>query len=161
MEGRENWNPDCLLGFEPEVQVKEGRGCYGRRQGGERSGFERQRRWEGGTAEGFGKGKTGGEAVGNMRGKEGGAKESLDVSKEMGRRRGGEMEVGPRGRRRGSWRAVWMKVLTAGKEGERILGWKTKKIDPSSADQVALQEHRGAKRYLKDAHQAQEPRVEG
>jgi len=156
LAGKENWNPVGLLGFEPEVRVKEGRGCYGRRRVGERWGFERRRRGEGGTVEGFGRGRTGGEAVGNTRGKE-----SLDVSKEMGRKRGDEMEVGPRGRRRGSWRAVWMKVSTAGKEGERILGWKTKKIDPSSGDQVALQEHRGAKRYLKDAHQAQEPRVEG
>ena len=93
----------------PEVRVKEGRGCYGRRRVGERWGFERRRRGEGGTVEGFGRGRTGGEAVGNTRGKE-----SLDVSKEMGRRRGGEMEVEPRGRRRGSWRAVWMKVSTAG-----------------------------------------------
>ena len=97
----------------PEVQAKAGRGCYGQRRGGER-GFERQRRWVGGTEEGFGKGKTGGEAVGNMRGKEGGWKESLDELKEMGRRRGGEMEVGQRGRRRESWRAAWMKVSTAG-----------------------------------------------
>lgn len=96
-----------------------------------------------------------------MRGKEGGAKESLDVSKERVRRMGVELEVGPRGRRSESWKAAWMKVLTAGKEDERILGWRTKKIDPSSGDQVALQEHRGAKRYLKGAHQAQEPRVGG
>ena len=89
--------------------MKEGRGCYERRRVGERWGFERRRRGEGGTVEGFGRGRTGGEAVGNTRGKE-----SLDVSKEMGRRRGGEMEVGLRGRRRGSWRAVWMKVSTAG-----------------------------------------------
>ena len=49
-----------------------------------------------------------------MRGREGAATESLDVWKEMGRRRGGEMEVGLRGRRRESWRAAWMKALTAG-----------------------------------------------
>jgi len=96
-----------------------------------------------------------------MKGREDGATESLDVWKEMGRRRGGEMEVGPRGRKMGSWRAAWMKALIAGREGERILGWRTKKIDPSSADQVALREHRGAMQYLKDGHQGQEPRVGG
>ena len=98
MAGKENWNPVGLLGFEPakerfvilqtnefdagkylekhvpEVRVKEGRGCYGRRRVGERWGFERRRRGEGGTVEGFGRGRTGGEAVGNTRGKE-----SLDV----------------------------------------------------------------------------------
>ena len=41
-----------------------------------------------------------------MKGREDGATESLDVWKETGRRRGGEMEVGPRGRRMGSWRAA-------------------------------------------------------
>ena len=85
--------------------MKEGRGCYGQRQGGERwEGFER--RWAGEMVEGFGKGKGG---FGNKRGRE-----SFDVLKEMVRRRGGEMEGQlMKGRRRGSLKVAWRKVATA------------------------------------------------
>ena len=91
------------------MQAKEGRGCYGRRQGGERwEGFER--RWAGGRAEGFEKWRSG---FGNKRGREGGGRESFDVWKEKVRRREDEMEERPRGKRRGSSTAAWTKVATA------------------------------------------------